>query len=84
MSNFWGAVHNDVLIAFVPEKTKDFSGTIIICRFNLQIYVNFLRQLFTNHDVENHVVGILHADRADLAEILNSLFNVLLDDSVML
>lgn len=41
-------------------------------------------KLFADHDVQNHVVGALHAYRADAAEVLNGLFYVLLYDSVVL
>ena len=40
--------------------------------------------LLTNHDIKNHVVSVLHAHGADLAEILDCLLDVLLDDAVML
>ena len=39
--------------------------------------------LFAHHDVKDHVVGVLHADRADAAEVLNGLFDVVLDDAVV-
>ena len=29
--------------------------------------------LFADHDVQDHVVGMLHSDRSDAAEILNGL-----------
>ena len=40
--------------------------------------------LFADHDVQNHVVGALHADGAYAPEILNGLFDVLFDDSFVL
>ena len=40
--------------------------------------------LFADHDVQDHVVGMLHSDRSDAAEILNCLFDVFFDDAVML
>ena len=40
--------------------------------------------LFTYHDVQNHVVGVLHAYRANAAEILDCLLYVFFDDAVVL
>ena len=48
-------------------------------RWMLSIYF-----LLTNHDIKNHVVSMLHAHRADLAEVLNRLLDILLYDAVML
>ena len=39
--------------------------------------------LFADHDVQDHVVCVLHSDRADAAEVLDCLFDVFLDDSVV-
>ena len=41
-------------------------------------------ELFADHDVKDHVVGVLHADRADAAEVLNGLFDVFFYDAVVL
>ena len=40
--------------------------------------------LLADHDVEDHVIGVLHADRADTSEILNGLLNVFFNDAVVL
>ena len=42
-----------------------------------------LHRLFADHDVENHVVGVLHTDGADATEVLDSLLDILLDDAVV-
>ena len=39
--------------------------------------------LFADHNVKNHIVGMLHSDRTDLSEILNCLFNVVFNDAVV-
>ena len=39
--------------------------------------------LFADHDVKDHVVGMLHADGADAAEVLDGLLDILFDDTVM-
>lgn len=40
--------------------------------------------LFADHNVENHIVGVLHSDGAYLSEIHNGLLDILLDDAVVL
>ena len=40
--------------------------------------------LLTNHNIKNHVVSMLHTHGTDLAEVLDSLLDVLFDDAVML
>ena len=40
--------------------------------------------LFADHYVQDHIVCVLHSDRADAAEVLDCLFDVFLDDSVVL
>ena len=40
--------------------------------------------LLADHDVEDHVIGVLHADRTDSAKILNGLLNVFFNDAVVL
>ena len=40
--------------------------------------------LFAYHDVKYHVVGVLHAYRADPAEISDGLFDVFFDYAVVL
>ena len=39
--------------------------------------------LLADHDVQDHVVCVLHSDRADAAEVLDCLFDVFLDDAVI-
>ena len=43
-----------------------------------------VEHLFAYHDVQDHVIGVLHADRTDLSEISDRLLDVLLDDAVVL
>ena len=40
--------------------------------------------LFADHDVKDHIVGVLHTYRADAAEIPDGLLDVFLNDSVVL
>ena len=40
--------------------------------------------LLADHDVKDHAVGALHADRPYLSEIPDGLLDVLFDDAVML
>ena len=42
-----------------------------------------VRNLFADHDVQDHVVCMLHADGADAAEVLDGLLDVLFNDAVM-
>ena len=50
--------------------------------FRIRLPLSF-RNLFTYHDVQDHVVGMLHADGADAAEVLDGLLDILFDDTVM-
>lgn len=53
------------------------------CR-SIRIVVNRVAyMLLADHYVEDHVVGVLHSDRADTAEILYCFLYVLLDDAVV-
>ena len=45
--------------------------------------LDFIRSLFADHYVEDHIVSMLHSYGTDLSEIADSLFNVVFYDSVV-
>ena len=83
----------DILSPLRRERVRcsinGFEVTIIDCKVALfasseRVELTGKSMLFADHYVQDHIVCVLHSDRADAAEVLDCLFDVFLDDSVVL
>ena len=74
-----------IRLKIVIKNPENHTGATRYHRFHVAPdFCSCCPALFADHDVQDHVVGVLHADGADAAEVPDGLFYVFFDYSVVL